>query len=147
MANETDPSKVPVWFKIISIVFLIWNIFGLVVFCLMMFVWNTKDALLKAGLNDEQAELTLSTPGWVNVAFAVAVIFGVLGSIALLMKRKIALPLFLISLVGVLAQNSYTYLLSEVIEVMGPGASPFVILGAIAIIPFTISCGKKGWLR
>lgn len=147
MANETDPSKVPVWFKIISIVFLIWNIFGLVVFCLMMFVWNTKDALLKAGLNDEQAELTLSTPGWVNVAFAVAVIFGVLGSIALLMKRKIALPLFLISLVGVLAQNSYTYLLSEVIEVMGPGASPLVILGAIAIIPFTISCGKKGWLR
>jgi hypothetical protein len=63
------------------------------------------------------------------------------------MKRKIALPLFLISLVGVLAQNSYTYLLSEVIEVMGPGASPLVILGAIAIIPFTISCGKKGWLR
>ena len=132
---------------IISGLFLIWNLFGLAIYCLGMFFLTTKEALMDAGLNEAQAELTLSTPTWVNVAFGVAVIFGVLGGVTLVAKRKLAIPLLAISLVGVLAQNAYTYLLSDTIEVMGVGLSPLVIIVSVAAVPFALFSAKKGWLK
>lgn len=78
---------------------------------------------------------------------AVAVIFGVLGCIALVMKRRLAIPLLIISLLGVLAQNTHMYLLSDAAGIMGVGASPFVIAGAITLVPFAIFCAHKSWLR
>lgn len=144
--NESAKTRAPVWFLVVSILFLLWNLFGLAVFILTVFVLTTRDALENAGLNAEQAELMLSTPTWVNIAFGTAVVFGVLGSLALVMKRALAIPLLVISLVGVLAQNTYTYLLSDAIDIMGVGASPVVIAAAIAAVPFAVFCRKQGWL-
>ena len=110
-------------------------------------VFNNKEALENAGLNEQQVELTLSVPMWVNVAFGCAVISGVLGCIALVMKKKIAIPILIISLLAVLAQNTYMYFLSNTVEVMGVGASPLVIAGAIALVPFAIYASSKGWLK
>ncbi|MEZ6094945.1 MAG: hypothetical protein R3C03_12065 [Pirellulaceae bacterium] len=68
--------------------------------------------------------------------------FGVLGSIAMIAKRKIAIPLLAISLFGVLAQNTYMYFLSNVVEIMGVGASP-VVIGRVAAIPFALFCEER----
>lgn len=144
--NEVEKVRAPIWFFIVSILFLIWNLFGLAIFFLAVFVLNNEEALTEAGLNQAQVELTLATPGWVNVAFGVAVIFGVLGSGALVARRKLAIPLLAISLLGVLAQNTHMYLLSDTIETMGVGASPAVIIGAVAAVPFAMFCARKGWL-
>jgi len=144
--NETQTTAVPRWFSITCVIFLIWNLFGLAVFGLAMAVFNSQEALEKAGLNQQQIDLTLSTPPWVNVAFGIAVIFGVLGCIALVLKRKFSIPLLIVSLVGVLVQNCYMYFLSDTVEIMGVGASPFVVAGAIALVPFAIFGGAKNWL-
>ncbi|MCR9201759.1 MAG: hypothetical protein NXI04_24195 [Planctomycetaceae bacterium] len=145
---ETSPRPaIPLWFKICNSMFLLWNAFGLVVFLLFQTVYTTKEALTEAGLTEAQVELTLATPGWVHVAFGLAVIFGVLGSIAMLMKSSLTIPLLLISLIGVLAQNTYVYLLSDTVKVMGVGASPFVIVGAIAVIPYAIYGSRKHWIN
>ncbi len=145
--NEKSGANTPLWFTIVSILFLLWNLFGLALFVMAMTILNNKESLVKAGLNEQQAELTLSTPTWVNIAFGIAVIFGVLGCIALLIKKKAAIVLLIISLLGVLAQYSYMYLLSDTVEIMGVGASPLVIAGAIALVPFSIFCANKGWLN
>ena len=147
MTNEGDNTQTPTWFTIFSVLFVLWNLFGCAVFCQGMFVLNNKEALLDAGLNEAQAKLTLSTPTWVNTAFGVAVVFGVMGSVALVARKKPAIPLLSISLLGVLVQNTYNYLLSNTVEIMGVGASPMVIVGAIAAIPFALFSVKKGWLR
>lgn len=147
MSNIDDESRVPIWFFAIGGLFPLWNLFGLAIFLLGIFVLNTKEALLSAGLSDAQADMTLSTPNWVNIAFGVAVVFGVLGSIVLIAKRRIAIPLLAISLFGVLVQNFYTYFLSNVVETMGVGVSPMVIVGSIGVIPIAILCAKKGWLK
>jgi hypothetical protein len=144
--NETAKSGPPVWFMVVSVLFLVWNLFGLAVFAMGMLVFNNKESLEKAGFAENQIELTLSTPTWVNIAFGIAVIFGVLGSIALVTKKKVAIPLLAISLLGVLAQNAYMYVLSDAVEVMGVGASPLVIVGAVAAVPFAMFCAKQGWL-
>ena len=110
-------------------------------------VYTTPEALEGAGLNEEQIELALGTPTWVNIAFGIAVIFGVLGCVALVVKKQVAVPLLIISLLGVLAQNCYMYILSDAVKIMGVGASPMVIAGAIALIPFAIMGTKRGWLN
>ncbi len=103
--NEKSGAITPLWFMIVSMLFLLWNLFGLALFVMAMTILNNKESLVNAGLNEEQAELTLSTPTWVNIAFGVAVIFGVLGCIALVMKKKAAIMLLVISLLGVLGRT------------------------------------------
>ena len=150
-------TKPPKWYWAISALILLWNLLGAFVFAFMvMIVSGNLDIASEqamASLTEEQKaqtietkETIINTPLWVNVAFAVAVGFGVLGSLALLMRKKLAIPLLIISLVGVLVQNSYTYLLSDTIEKMGVGLSPVVILVAILLIPFAMLCAKRGWL-
>lgn len=145
--NETTTSLIPKWFSISSILLLIWNVLGLIAFVLSLTMLGNREALEKAEFKEEQIDLMLSTPGWVTIAFGVAVIFGVLGCIALVMKKKLAIPLLIISLLGVLAQNAYIFFMSDTVKVMGIGASPLIILAAIALVPFAMHGAKKGWLR
>ncbi|MFK7736927.1 MAG: hypothetical protein AB8B50_12905 [Pirellulaceae bacterium] len=145
--NETVKVGAPLWFKIISALFAIWNLFGLMVFVLAMTVFRGREALENAGLNEQQVDLTLATPTWVNVAFGIAVVFGVIGCITLLLRSQLAIPFLIVSLLGVLAQNAYMYLLSDTINVMGVGASPFVIIGAIAVIPYALFCSRSVWFK
>lgn len=146
--NAPARGIVPKWYWIVSSILLLWNLVGLAVFGIMMTMIGNAEAMTSANLNDEQQALINATPSWVNISFAVAVIFGVLGCIALLMRRKFAIPLFVISLLGVLAQNTYVFFLSDTIEIMGSvGMAPLVILAAILLIPFAIFCAGKGWLR
>ena len=145
--NENASTAVPIWFKIVSWLFLVWNLVGLGVFALAMTVFGDREALAKAGLSEEQIELTLSTPTWVNIAFGVAVVFGTLGCVLLVMKSRLAVPALVVSLLGVLAQNTYMYLLSDTVKVMGVGASPMVIAGAIILVPYALYCAKCEWFK
>lgn len=144
--NENQKVAAPVWYMIVSGVFLAWDLFDFAVFALTMTMFQNREALEDAGLNPQQVELILSTPTWVNVAFGIAVVFGVWGCVALLEKKRLAVPLLIVSLLGVIAQNTYMYLLSDAVEIMGLGASPLVIAGAIALVPFAILSANKGWL-
>lgn len=53
-----------------------------------------------------QAERLLfeSQPAWVIAAFAIAVWGGALGCLALLLRKKWAMPILLVSLIGILAK-------------------------------------------
>jgi len=157
-AISQENVKPPIWFWIVGVVMLLWNLLGLFVFAVMvMMVTGSIDVASEqalAGLSEDQQSNRIATkavidatPTWVNVAFGVAVVCGVLGSIALLMRRKLAVWLLILSLLGVLTQNAYVYLLSDSIEVMGVGLSPAVIMSAIAIVPFAIFCSRRSWLR
>lgn len=147
----------PLWYWVLSGFILLWNCFGVFVFTVMVLMVSgnldiaSEAAMAKMDENQKAQTLAtqdviLSTPMWANVAFAFAVGFGVLGSVALLMRSRVAIPLFIISLIGVLAQNSYNYLLSDAVETMGVGLSPMVILVAVALVPFALSCARRGWL-
>jgi len=165
MANEpigvTDSTasvnKPPAWYWLVAVAALLWNLLGGFVFTIMvLMVSGTLDIASEealAGLTESQRsqqittkEVILSTPMWSNVAFAIAVGFGLAGSIALLLRRKVALPFFVVSLLGVLVQNSYNFLLSDAVEKMGAGLSPLVIGVAVALTPFTLYCSNKKWL-
>ena len=145
-ANPVAPSA-PMWFWIVAVLMLIWNLLGLAAFAGIMAMSSSDEALQQSGLNNAQIQLIKETPTWVNIAFCVAVVFGVLGCIALLMRKNLAVVLLVLSLVGVIAQSVYIFLLSDSVEIMGVGLSPLVIPIAIALVPFSMYCAKQSWWR
>ena len=88
--NAPVGAKPPGWFWAVAVLALLWNLFGLAMF--YMQVNMTPEQL--AQLPEAQRELTQAFPGWVWAVDGVAVVAGTLGSLLLLMRRRLALPLF-----------------------------------------------------
>lgn len=138
--------SIPKWFWVVSGIALLWFLMDSMIF--FMRITMTDEAI--SAMPEVQQQLHRDFPGWVNLVFACEVFGGILGAIALLLKKKWALPLFIVSMLGVLAQTSYLWLLSDVIEVMGKMAivMPMVaiVIGACLIF-FARSAISKSWLR
>ena len=108
----------------------------------------TPEAL--AALPEAQRAVYEATPAWATAAFAIAVNFGALGCLLLVMKRSLAFPILLLSLLGVVAQMTYAFFLSNSFEVFGPGGMimPFMVfVVAIYLAILARSASTKGWLR
>ena len=143
--ESTDPSndqagKPPIWFWIVGVITLLWN--GMGVKAYLDQAYNTEAH--KAMYNTpELLEMVANTPAWATAAFAVAVFGGVLGCIALLLRKKWARPIFLLSLIGIIVQMIYNLFMSGAMEVYGPGAVIMPIMVLIIGI-FLIWLSKKG---
>lgn len=100
-------------------------------------------------MSDQQQSLYMNMPSWITIVFAAEVFGGVLASICLLLKKRFALFLYCISIVGVLLQTCYVYFLSEAVKVMGMSAiiMPIVamLVGACMIV-FTRSAISRSWI-
>ncbi|KXI27125.1 hypothetical protein [Paraglaciecola hydrolytica] len=134
------------WFKPVAIVLLIWNLLGLLAFIQHLMLTPEHIAALPVA---EQA-LYQNNPLWITIAFACAVFGGVLGCLALVLKKAWAIPLLWLSLLGVLAQNFHSFFMSEVLEVYGVTAlimPTLVILISIYLCYLSHSAVKRQWLN
>ena len=92
--------KPPVWFWVVSIFALLWNAGG--VFTYLDTAFN-QVAMLEE-MTQAQRELFENFPAWATGAFAMAVFSGLFASIGLLLRKKWAKPLFILSLLMAVAQ-------------------------------------------
>ncbi len=141
----SSPNRPPVWFFVIAVLAAAWNGLGVVAFVAEMM--QTPEQL--AQLSEAQRTLYASKPAWVTAAFAIAVFGGLLGSLSLLAKKKLATPLFIASLLGLIGQNSYYFLIAKVQETMPTNSfimPAIVFVIAIALLFFSRSSANKGWL-
>ena len=132
-------------FWIISGLFLVWNLMGVMAFGMQ--VTMSDEAL--AALPEAQRDLYLSTPAWANAAFAVAVCGGTLGCILLLIRKAWAVPVFILSLLGILVQMFHAFALSPALEVLGAGGLVMPVLvtaGAIFLIWYARTTRARDWI-
>lgn len=135
----------PLGFWIVSVLALLWNLVGMAIF--FMQINMPPEAL--AAMPTEQRTLHESTPVWVNGAFAVAVFGGALGSAMLLMRKRLALPLLALSLLGVLVQMGYTYLMTPAFRVYGASGAilpALLVLIALFLVWFARRSVARGWI-
>ena len=125
-------------FWIIGITALIWNLMG--VFAYLQRAYMTAEDL--AALPIEEQALYENIPAWVTAAFALAVFGGALACILLLLRKKLATFVFIISFVSILAQMTYNLLMSKAMEVYGPGGMIMPIM-VIVIGAYLIWYSKK----
>ena len=137
----------PVSFKIIAVIALLWNLIGIYFWYFENFMMTDE---IKATLPAEQVEMMNNAPSWGIWVYGVAVFAGTLASLLLLMQKKLAIPLFLLSLVAILVQMGYWIFGMDAIGILGAQAiiMPLVVI-AIGIFLYFYSKGaaQKGWLR
>jgi len=137
--------SLPKWFWVVCGLAFVWNLIGLGAFTSQMMM--TPEAM--AQLSQAEQDMYAATPIWVDIAFGCAVIGGTLGCLALLLRKAFAFYLLIISLVGVVVQMSYVFLVSNAIEVYGPSSAimpSIVMIIAIALVWFANSCKTKDWI-
>lgn len=143
---ENQKISIPIWFWIIAVVALLWNLMGVMSFYMHVFI--TDEAL--QALPEAERNLYDSYPLWTEIAFGIAVLGGFLGSIALLMKKKWAKSAFLISLLAIIPQMTHNLFFTNVKEVYGPGTEimpVMVIIFGVFLLWFSSFGIKKGWLK
>lgn len=138
-------SKPTTAFWVITVIALLWNLSGLMAFFMDAFM--SPEVL--AALPDPQRELYESTPAWLKVVYGIAVFGGTIGCILLLLKKSLAIQLFIVSLVAIAIQMLYSLFLSKAVEVHGI-ASIIMPICVIAIGIFLVWYAKraktKGWV-
>lgn len=103
----TSINKPPIWFWIISVIALIWNGLGVMAYLGRAFA---TDEMIAALPEEQQAEFLIEYPSWYTAAFAIAVFCGALGCLALLLRKKWAYVLFVLSALGAIVQHVYLFL-------------------------------------
>lgn len=143
--NDKSTVKPPIWFWIISVIALLWNLMGVSAYLTEAFM---SDEVFST-LPEAQQMLYESRPSWVTAAFAIAVWSGLIGCIALLLKKKWTTAIFVLSLFGILLQQLYHFFLSNTFEVMGTSAMLLpilIVIFGVALIIFANYATKKKWL-
>lgn len=138
--------KRPAWFWIVAALALLWNLFGLAMFWMEMSM--TPEQL--AQLPEAQRVVHESLPGWVWGVDAVAVAAGTLGSLLLLLGKRLALPVFWVSLVAIVVLFGYCLFPGRMLELMPPAqALPMPILVTVVgalLVWFSRRSIARGWL-
>ena len=143
MTNSINKPNTLFW--IIGVIALIWNAMGVMAFFGQLLM--TEETL--AALPEAEQALYQDLPIWVTIAFTVAVFGGILGSIFMLLRKKIASTIFAISLLGVLVQMTYNNFISNTFEVYGPGSvimPIMVIVIGFFLVWYSRNSLAKGWL-
>jgi len=141
MTTSTKPSTS---FWIISILALIWNIMGVVAYLGQAYITDEALALLPEA---DQAYYN-NVPAWVTAAFAIAVFSGFIGTVVLLMKKKFATSLFIVSFLAVITQSIYNLFIQNYADVTGVKMiMPLVIIViALFLVWYSKNETKKGVL-
>jgi hypothetical protein len=138
--------ELPVWFWAIGVLALLWSAVGIKAF--LADINQTPETL--AAMSEAHRNLYEARPSWALLAYATAVFGGVLGSVALLIRRKFATVLFMLSLLGLIVQNHYSFGVARVRDLYPTSASilpAMVVVIAILLIWFARSATAKKWLK
>ncbi|WP_188374416.1 hypothetical protein [Winogradskyella haliclonae] len=132
-------TKPPIWFWIVSILALIWN--GMGVNAYLQQAYNTES--YREMYSQEQLEIAANLPSYITAAFAIAVFGGVLSSILLLLRKKLAATIFYVSLLAVLVQMGYLLINGYASSI---GMTIMIILFAIFLAWFAKNSINKNWI-
>lgn len=136
----------PRWFKVVAVIALLWNLLGLLAFCADLLLTPQDIATLPPA----QQALYAARPAWTLAATAAAVLGGVLGCIGLLLHRRWALTLLVISLLGIVVQDISLFVLIDGARLAGPVVvvmQGLVLVVGIALLWLARRGIARGWLR
>ena len=135
----------PKWFKVVAVVALLWNLLGCFAFASDLKLSPDDVAKLSAA----QQTLYAARAGWAVAATAIAVLGGALGCIGLLMRRKWALPVLALSLIGIVVQDFGLFVLVDGAALAGPVTvvmQAIVLAIGIALVWLARKGIARGWL-
>jgi hypothetical protein len=132
-------------FWVIAIVALLWNAMGVMAY--LADVYMTAESM--AAFTQAQQDVYASRPAWAVGAFALAVFAGLIGSVLLLLRSKWTQQLYIISVLALIAQNYYWFVLADALDVFPDGhwVPLMVFIIALFLLWYARSLSNKGLLK
>jgi hypothetical protein len=125
-AMENAPVRAVWHLWLVGIVAVLFNFIG--VFDFVMTMAQGAKYQANAGMTPEQIAHYQTMPSWMTAVWAIGVFSALLASVLLLMRRRLAFPVFVLSLAAFLLSLLYTYVLTDGGAVMG---RPMAIMSAV----------------
>jgi hypothetical protein len=134
------------WFGVVASILILWGIAG----CAALYAHVAYGPAMNPAATDWDRAYYAGLPGWFDFVYAAAVLGGLLGSIALLMRSKLARPLFILSLAAVILQFGWVFLATDLLAQKGLAATlPFpLFIAAVAGVQiwFAAYAERRGWI-
>lgn len=140
-----NASNVPASLRVIGWLALFWNIVGVVMFIMQTSITPEQVAAMPA----DRRMVYEAMPGWLTIAYAVAVFAGVAGAFGLLLRRAWAVPAFALSLLAVVLQMGGVYAFTPAWQVSGAAGLPMAVLLvgiATALVWYARRAQRRGWI-
>ena len=137
--------KIPTWFRVVAVAGLLWELFGVAMYLMHVGILPNDTSQM----SEAERSLMASSPTFVTALFAIGVFAGAIGALGLVMRRRWARPVLIVSLVAVVLQFGSWLLLTDAIAVVGPTVfvMPLIIvLVALALVWLAGMAGQRGWL-
>ena len=138
--------KTPVHLYIVGVASLLWNAAGAFDYVMT----HTQNEEYMANFTAEQLDLFYNFPSWVVAFWALAVWGGVLGSLFLVLKRKLAAPVLLLSFVSMAVTTIHNFGFTDAADILGAGGVAFsavIFLWAFGLVVYSRKMAAKGVLR
>ena len=137
--------KLPTWFWVVGGLAVLWNLMG--AFAYYSDVTMSPEML--AQLPEADQVLRAAIPAWITGLYAIAVFVGLAAAIALCLRNKLAIPLFVVSLAAVVIQMGYISFGMNTVEIRGAVSLIFpvviIVLGALQLW-FALHAKGRGWI-
>ena len=147
MTNDTN-LKTPWHLWVVGVIAVLFNAVG--VFDFVMVMAQGAAYMESAGMTPGQIAHYQQMPAWMTAVWAIGVWGAILASILLLLRKKLAFPVFALSLGAFLVSLLYTYVLTDGGEVMGSEmamANVVIIALLLFFIWYSRLMTKRGVLR
>ena len=135
----------PKWFTPVAVLALLWNLLG----CFMIWMDATLTPDADAALPADQQAIHAARETWMVIGSIVAVAAGALGSLGLVLKRRWATPLLILSVLGLVVQDLGFALISRTLPIPMAGwiMQGLVLVIAILLVVMARKAAAAGWLR
>jgi hypothetical protein len=148
MATTAETARTPTHLWVVGVLATLWTAFG----CYDYVMTQTQNAeYLKMMGGDEAAAYFTSFPAWVVAFWAIGVWGSLAGSLALLIRSRWAVPLYAVSLLGLLLTTIYQFGMSTPPAALTTPAmymmTGFIWIIAIVLFLYARNMAAKGVLR
>ncbi len=144
---ETPAARTPRHLWVVGGLALAWSATGAVDYVLT----QIQHEAYMSSFTPEQRAFFYGFPAWVVSAWAVAVWCGVLGALLLLLRRRLAVWVLLLSFLAMVVTTVHNYVLSNGLEVVGDpvtlGFTALIVLVAAALYVYARAMQRRGVLR
>jgi hypothetical protein len=138
--------QTPKWLMPVAVAALLWNLMGCAAY--LMDAMATAEDIAK--LSAAEQAMYAARPGWSVAGTAVGVWAGALGCLGLIFRKRWALPVLILSLLGVIVQDIWMFGISAEGRASGStiiSLQALVLVVAVALVWLARTASQKGWLR
>ena len=119
-----QPERTPWHLWLVGVLGTLWNLMG----AFDYFSTQTRNESYMSRFTPEQLEFFYGFPSWLVAFWALAVWGGLLGTILLLLRRRLAVTVLLISFLSMIVTSLHNFVFSNGLDVMGGLGVTFSVL-------------------